>query len=79
MFRKVKERSLKMFRKVAVVLISVVLAVSLMATAAFASEALDPVTVEGGLVTGVPTDVEGVAIYKGIPFGSSTAGENRWN
>ncbi len=78
MFRKVKERSLKMFRKVAVVLISVVLAVSLMATAAFASEALDPVTVEGGLVTGVPTDVEGVAIYKGIPFGASTAGENRW-
>lgn len=39
---------------------------------------VDIVKVEGGLVKGVKTDVEGVQLFKGVPFAGSTAGENRW-
>ncbi|MTI58647.1 MAG: carboxylesterase family protein [Firmicutes bacterium] len=39
---------------------------------------VDIVAVEGGLVKGVPSDVVGVQIFKGIPFAGSTAGKNRW-
>lgn len=39
---------------------------------------VDIVEVEGGLVKGVKTDVEGVQLFKGVPFAGSTAGENRW-
>ncbi|MCS5713154.1 carboxylesterase family protein [Herbiconiux sp. CPCC 205716] len=37
-----------------------------------------PVTTESGPVLGVPARLPGVAVYKGIPFGASTAGEARW-
>lgn len=36
------------------------------------------VQVTGGKVRGIKTDVEGVQIFKGVPFAASTAGENRW-
>ena len=42
------------------------------------SSAVDVVTVEGGQVQGVETDVEGVQVFKGIPFAADTSGENRW-
>ena len=43
-----------------------------------AEQPVDIVAVEGGQVQGVETDVEGVQVFKGIPFAGSTAGENRW-
>jgi para-nitrobenzyl esterase len=39
---------------------------------------IDVVEVEGGLVRGVDTDVEGVKVFKGVPFAAPTSGENRW-
>ncbi|MFI6253564.1 carboxylesterase/lipase family protein [Streptomyces sp. NPDC051016] len=37
-----------------------------------------PVATESGRVTGVPAGLDGVTVYKGIPYAASTAGENRW-
>jgi para-nitrobenzyl esterase len=48
------------------------------ASAATAERTVDVVAVEGGSVQGVETDVDGVQVFKGIPFAGSTAGENRW-
>jgi para-nitrobenzyl esterase len=39
---------------------------------------IDVVEVEGGLVRGVDTDVEGVKLFKGVPYAAPTSGENRW-
>jgi para-nitrobenzyl esterase len=36
------------------------------------------VEVEGGQVSGVASDAEGVQLFKGIPFAADTSGENRW-
>ena len=36
------------------------------------------VDVTGGKVSGVASDVDGVTLYKGIPYGADTSGENRW-
>ena len=38
------------------------------------SSAVDVVTVEGGQVQGVESDVEGVQVFKGIPFAADTSG-----
>lgn len=35
-------------------------------------------TIEGGQVQGVNTDIKGVVVYKGIPFAAPPVGENRW-
>lgn len=40
--------------------------------------AVDIVAVTGGEVQGVPTDVEGVQVFKGIPFAGPNGGEMRW-
>jgi para-nitrobenzyl esterase len=48
------------------------------ASAATAERTVDVVAVEGGSVQGVETDVDGVQVFKGIPFAGATAGENRW-
>lgn len=37
-----------------------------------------PVRTRSGLVTGVPAALDGITVYKGIPYAASTAGENRW-
>ncbi|MEU6148080.1 carboxylesterase family protein [Streptomyces sp. NPDC047081] len=36
------------------------------------------VRTESGLVSGVPAALDGITVYKGIPYAASTAGENRW-
>jgi len=45
---------------------------------AMAGSAVGVVSVEGGKVSGVETDVSGVEVFKGIPFAASTSGENRF-
>jgi len=35
-------------------------------------------TIEGGQVQGVTTDIEGVYVYRGIPYAAPPIGENRW-
>ncbi len=61
---------------------AVLAASSVMGTTVFASEgtdsAIDIVTVEGGQVQGIPSDTEGVQLFKGIPYAADTSGENRW-
>jgi carboxylesterase type B len=37
-----------------------------------------PVRTESGLVSGIPALLPGVTVYKGVPYGASTAGPNRW-
>jgi len=39
---------------------------------------LPVLTIEGGQIQGVKTDIEGVAVYRGIPFAAPPIGENRW-
>lgn len=49
--------------------------------AALSGKAIDnnPVlSIEGGKVQGVSTDIEGVTVYRGIPFAAPPIGENRW-
>jgi para-nitrobenzyl esterase len=47
-------------------------------TAGFAAGKNGVVSVEGGKVSGVETDVSGVEVFKGIPFAGPTGGENRF-
>ena len=35
-------------------------------------------TIEGGQVQGVNTDIKGVTVYRGIPFAAPPTGQNRW-
>ena len=35
-------------------------------------------TIEGGQIQGVNADIEGVVVYRGIPFAAPPIGENRW-
>ena len=37
-----------------------------------------PVRIDTGLVEGVAADLNGVTVFKGIPFAATTAGANRW-
>ena len=34
-------------------------------------------TIEGGQIQGVPTDIKGVTVYRGIPFAAPPTGQNR--
>ena len=35
-------------------------------------------TIEGGQIQGVATDIKGVTVYRGIPFAAPPTGQNRW-
>ncbi|MGV1836000.1 carboxylesterase/lipase family protein [Rhizobium rhizogenes] len=48
------------------------------AQAASSKASVDTVTVEGGKVKGVATDISGVQVFKGIPFAGPTSGDNRF-
>lgn len=39
---------------------------------------IDIVSIEGGQVQGVDTDIAGVQLFKGLPYAASTAGDNRY-
>ena len=54
------------------------LMVPLASLSAQESDAIDIVDVTGGQVQGVPSDVEGVQVFKGVPFAGPVGGENRW-
>jgi len=45
---------------------------------AFAQNNTPVLSIEGGQVQGVNADVEGVVVYRGIPFAAPPIGENRW-
>lgn len=51
----------------------------LLALACYKSEAANPVlTIEGGQVQGVKTDIRGVYVYRGIPYAAPPIKELRW-
>jgi para-nitrobenzyl esterase len=43
-----------------------------------AAEPIDVVSVTGGKVQGIPTEIPGIQVFKGIPFAGSTGGANRF-
>ena len=50
-----------------------------LALAACAQKTACPVlTVEGGQIQGVPADIAGVTVFRGIPFAAPPLGELRW-
>lgn len=54
-------------------------AIVIAALASCAKEQPNPVlTIEGGQIQGVNTDIDGVIVYKGIPYAAPPIGENRW-
>ena len=55
------------------------MAAVLLAGCAFAQKNSNPVlTIEGGQVQGVNTDIKGVVVYRGIPFAAPPIGDLRW-
>lgn len=56
------------------------LTAALLATASMGCSAIEggPVETEAGLVEGAPGKVEGVTVYKGIPFAAAPVGDLRW-
>lgn len=43
------------------------------------NETSNPIlTIEGGQIQGVCTDIDGVVVYRGIPYAAPPIGENRW-
>lgn len=52
---------------------------SVLALVACTAQRPNPVlSIEGGQVQGVKADIEGVYVYKGIPFAAPPIGDNRW-
>ena len=56
----------------------ILLAITGSASAQNTGQPIGVVTIDGGQVSGVETDVEGVQLFKGIPYAGSTAGDNRF-
>ncbi len=71
-----------MFKKTFPKAIGVLLIIALMLTSfvmpASAAGGLGAIQVEGGQISGVPTDVDSVQVFKGVPFAAPPIGENRW-
>lgn len=55
-----------------------VLACVLSFAAANAGNKSPILTIEGGQIQGVSTDIKGVTVYRGIPFAAPPTGQNRW-
>lgn len=55
-----------------------VLACVLSFAAANAGNKSPVLTIEGGQIQGVSTDIKGVTVYRGIPFAAPPTGQNRW-
>ena len=57
----------------------VIAALSVLALASCCKEVSTPIlTVEGGQIQGVTTDIQGVFAYKGIPYAAAPIGDLRW-
>ena len=51
----------------------------ILAVAGICAQKQGPVlTIEGGQVQGVSTDIKGVTVFRGIPFAAPPTGQNRW-
>ena len=59
-------------------MIFVVAWAALIASAAAAQTSDPSISVEGGNIRGVSTDVAGVTVYKAVPFAAPPVGANRW-
>ncbi len=57
---------------------SILLAAIAMLMACSKQPSCPVLTIEGGQVQGVTTDIPGVIVYKGIPYAAPPIGENRW-
>ncbi len=59
--------------------LSAALACAVLAAASMAQAAItQPVKTADGLVSGVPGELPGVTVFKGIPFGAAPVGDLRW-
>lgn len=59
-------------------MISVVGLAGLIVSSAVAQTSDPSISVEGGKIRGIPTDVAGVTVYKAVPFAAPPVGDNRW-
>lgn len=59
-------------------IVSLALSIVLLASCATQKSDYPILSIEGGQIQGVGTDIEGVTAYKGIPFAAPPTGENRW-
>lgn len=57
--------------------LAVLLAVAALVGCSSAPE-MPVLTIEGGQIQGVTTDIKGVTVYRGIPYAAPPIGENRW-
>ena len=76
-----KRMQKKALSRVPTFLMAFAMLLSLVPGAALAAgqEQVSPVvTVEGGQITGVSSDVAGVTVFKGIPYAAPPVGELRW-
>lgn len=60
-------------RKLFTILTSLIAAATL-----YAGNKSPVLTIEGGQIQGVSTDIKGVTVYRGIPFAAPPTGQNRW-
>lgn len=76
--RRTRKQALK---RVLMFLLTFAMLIGLLPSAALAAgteQASTPVTVDGGQITGVSSDVAGVTVFKGIPYAAPPVGELRW-
>ena len=59
-------------------MLSVVALTGLLVSSAAAQTTDSSIAVEGGRIRGVASDVDGIAVYKAVPFAAPPVGANRW-
>jgi para-nitrobenzyl esterase len=55
-----------------------ILALAGLAASTASAQTNAPISTEGGQITGAPTDVADVTVYKAVPFAAPPVGEDRW-